>query len=513
MPKIPRFTSEKVIQSPEMPLGVASGPARAAAESASAVAKFGRYGAEDITEVQEAEEKAVRALKSLEIEREFRGDIDKISESYFERIDYENFETDLDKQLEELREDYAEKIGDDQSLGLAFERMFTQHSSTLRNVIRDKKRQVVTERAIGEYQISYNQLLDDYSNESDPAKLEIIKKDLEIKTMSLVANHVMTLKNAEGYIQNFNDSAESVRADKLIEIDPKKAEKDLKGGEFELSPKIKQQKIEKALAQQKQNETQERIRKNEEEKRFKEAEKEAHDEEELKVADLILKGKYDDAFEIVSKSNLLSGSEKISLTNTIEKKEEVEDNPLVVGDFSESIAFGIDVKKELKTALKQKQISGKTYAAMMKALSKERSSLAVKILNEALAPSQLDRWSPDKNLKHSQATIDMLYKIAAGKDPIEASLETIEDYTSHLRRTRNGLPKPTYLDGDKNDVTALNEAEEVTVTAYELGIMSPDEYSRQIETINDLKGLINDENRASGSNDGLNELKKQIVKD
>jgi len=209
----------------------------------------------------------------------------------------------------------------------------------------------------------------------------------------------------------------------------------------------------------------------------------------------------------ISKSTFLSLEKLLR-----EDEEEPEDNPITVGDLSESIASGIDVKKILKTALDQKQITGKTYAAMRKALGAKQSGIATKILNEALAPSQFDRWSPDKNLKHAQATIDMLTKIADGKDPVDAAKETIEDYTSHLRRTRNGIPKPTYLTGAKDDLGDLNEAEEVTARAYELKILSPDEYKRQAEIINDLRGLIQDQARSAESNEKLKELQKQIVR-
>lgn len=201
----------------------------------------------------------------------------------------------------------------------------------------------------------------------------------------------------------------------------------------------------------------------------------------------------------------------LAIEKLIKKGDIGSDNPLVVGDLNDQIALGVDVSDQLSIELEQGQISGKTYAAMRKALSNKQSTIGLKILNEALQPSPADKWSPDKNLKHSNATVDYYNKVAAGMKPVDAAQEIIQDYTSHLRRTKNGIPKPYYLNGDKNDISALNEAEEVTVRSYELNTITPSEYTRQIEIINNLKDLINDSGKTEESNKHLEELKKQVV--
>ena len=105
-----------------------------------------------------------------------------------------------------------------------------------------------------------------------------------------------------------------VAADQAIIKNAKQAAIDLKNKDYlpNLEPMQRQDKIEKAKAAAK-------ILENEKETKLKEAEKKAHDEEEREIGNKFLTGDYKDAFDIVLRSKYLTGDEKRTWNNAIEK--------------------------------------------------------------------------------------------------------------------------------------------------------------------------------------------------
>lgn len=185
--------------------GRASAPYVALARSGQEIAETGNYASRVVGYLEEQEKKAERAVKANKIENDLKQDMDKLAESYYSRTDFENFEPDAEKSLSGLREKYRPMAGGDRPLGFAVEKAIDDQSTSLMKVVRDKKRQVLTETGLGEFQRSYNNDIQSYISEPDPDGKALIKKKLEMKAWTLVDSHIMTFAQAETAIQKFGE--------------------------------------------------------------------------------------------------------------------------------------------------------------------------------------------------------------------------------------------------------------------------------------------------------------------
>ena len=325
MPKIPTFVSNASPQVPGIDPGQFSRVSRAEAQAGSQIAQMGLQAADLVSRQQEEEVIAERTLKSIEIDNGLKSDLDELAATYQDRDDYQNFDKDRETQLSTIRNKYMVQVGNDRILQVAFERRFSQESLNFSNMVRTKKRDVMSKRALGGFEITYNQSLQNYAAETDPLRREMIKKDIEIGVATLVSSRFLTEAQGEAKIQNFINESEQVRADQMIETDPTSALEALKGGDFpELDPKIRQGKIEKAILRKKQNEDAEKVAVAAEEKRIKEEKKIAHDKEERTLGELFINGDYDAIIPALKRSPNLSGDELAIWTNKVKEATKVD---------------------------------------------------------------------------------------------------------------------------------------------------------------------------------------------
>lgn len=314
MPKIPKpgpgeFGGGTTPRPPISPEAFGA-PGRALAAAASKIGEtFERFG-ESNRRLKEKEDSAERTLKALEISRQLDQDALDYAETFQERQDYEKFEPDTDRHIQGIQAKYTEQIGGDKALQIMFERKFNQTSLQLSQVAKRKKLEVMSERALGAFETSYNEALQNYAGSPDPAMREIIVGDVELQTAQLVASGFMTQKEAEIRVQAFADESEQVRADQVIEANPTLAEELLKTGDFDqLDPKVRQQKIEKAQLRQRQEEQAEKMALAAAEKRQKLELKAAHDQEEKTIGDLFLTANYDAVVPALMNTEHLTGDE------------------------------------------------------------------------------------------------------------------------------------------------------------------------------------------------------------
>lgn len=313
MPKIPTLTPGGVgatsVATPPSRRTAAAAPGLALADAAEKVGRSVQAVGKLVSDAQAMKASADMNLKALEYENELDKDFGEFVKTYRDRLDYEEFTPDAEKFLLEKENTLLKTAGGNKTLEIAFKRKLNQQSADLRNIIATKETTAITNRALGAWEVSFNKQLENYAGEPDPTVREIIRTDIEIGTASLVASGVMTQKQAEVEIQSFNDQAEQVRADKLIEADPTGAEDAFRAGEFEMDPKLTQAKIEKAQLRQKQQAEAERQAVAAAKKQQDEILRKAHDAEEKTVGELFLTGEYDKVVPTLMESELLTGDE------------------------------------------------------------------------------------------------------------------------------------------------------------------------------------------------------------
>ncbi|MBU1008395.1 hypothetical protein KKA53_04950 [Candidatus Dependentiae bacterium] len=195
-----------------------------------------------------------------------------------------------------------------------------------------------------------------------------------------------------------------------------------------------------------------------------------------------------------------------------------ENNPHIVGELSEKVELGLDVRKDLKRALEKGEIKEETYITMTRQVTNKKYKRGLSFLSNAMKPTMMDKWNPDKNLRYAEAIEEWNFKINEGQDPVKAAIELVRQYTDDTRRTMAGLRKPMFLRGLKNDLAALNEAENATYRAWKSGRISDERYNKESELIRTLKTLADwltdtEDNLSAEEKSELEERKKRSKKE
>ncbi len=180
-----------------------------------------------------AEQRAERALKAVKLEQDMKNDVDATAESYAMRSDYQNFDKDIQGNIDALRKKHVDSI-EDPVLKRAAEATFGKQSYELQKVIRDKKRVLMTEEATNRYGVKYNNALKEYAYATDPDEKEFIKNNVALEGYELEKSHLIKLGSTEKLMQTFNGKAANNYAQELIAQNPEVAfaaltERDAKG--------------------------------------------------------------------------------------------------------------------------------------------------------------------------------------------------------------------------------------------------------------------------------------------
>lgn len=514
MPRIPLFQANTVIRSPGMSPAAAAAPYRALSRAGESIRQTGEEFGRVASLIEEKEKKAARAVKALKIETGLRNDIDSLAESFQMRTDYEAFEDDAGNQLKEIRAKYEADIGEDRELSLAFERVYAGQSSSLMRVVRDKKRQVITSEGIGQFEIQYNQALKDYAAEMSPEARELVRKQLQMKAYGLVNNSIMTLKQAETYIQNFDDEADAVRADQYIEADPAAALEALKSGGFDdLSPKVKQAKIEKAQTKIDQQEREQRLADDRKEKALARIRKQVVDKNDLDMWQAYYGGTLKESdLEKLADNQMISESVYKGIKEKLIKGERVtENNAEIVGDIGARVELR-DFKgayDRLTEAHASGQVKGETYIGLHKSIASKQFSDAVGYINKAMQPSDLE-IDFFKKQKHADAIADLAVRTASGENPIEAAKDIVSLnrtlQSSSYARYRN----PRYMKGEKDNLVQLADAKYETVEAYKRGEITDQEYKAEIELIEKIEAAVAERDRMKSTDEDLDKAMKDL---
>lgn len=311
MPRIPTFEAERGIpgtsgQVPISPEAMVQ-PYAALAQAGERIEATGRQAANVFSLLEAKKRDGARALRVMENDERIEDWAGTTAEKFKGRTDYENFQSDLEKETQLFQNDpFTQRSlklysweDQDEDLKLGFERSFRKYARALKDTVQTKELQVIGDRAFQAYQRRYDAALKNYIEEPDPTRKEVIKNDIEIESELLVNKKILTRAQAEAYKDSFMKKAETiasdlddVKADQAIMVNPGKAYVDLSDSSYlpNLKIKVRQDKVEKARRATEIEQT--RIQKEQ-----KEAEKKEHDDEErglftklsqgtLKIADI-----------------------------------------------------------------------------------------------------------------------------------------------------------------------------------------------------------------------------------
>jgi len=337
MPRIPVFQPSRL--PPGTAGGVPMSPGAAAAVP-QAIAGVGQqiersalYAGRVFEQIAEKEALAADTIESGRLETLIKNKSLEVSEGYMTRTDYQNFDKSLEDTLKKLKDEISPTDASPR-LQAAFEKAFETQSYSLRHTIKAKKYDVMEKQGKIVFGDIYQQALNDWANEGDQEKKDMIKRELFMKGQTLQVNNAVDPLWIEGMLDKFDEAAKAtainqadVIADKLIENNPAGAADILRDKEFlpALPEKVRQDKVEKATAAKK-------VFDNELESKRKEALKVAHNDEERAVGDLYMKGEYSKAFAVAQNSKLLTGDEKKIWANSI-KEASKEADPFKKTDY------------------------------------------------------------------------------------------------------------------------------------------------------------------------------------
>lgn len=190
-------------------------------------------------------------------------------------------------------------------------------------------------------------------------------------------------------------------------------------------------------------------------------------------------------------------------------KEDVENNPVIVGSLASDIELGLDVSDRMDQALMTGNIKSGTYINLKAKLGDREFKRGLYYINRALQPSPADKWTPDTHVRFAEAIDDYQSRVAQGQNPIEVAREIVNLNIGHIRRTISGLRTPRFLAGEKTSILDLALAKTITIGKYEAGAITIEEFNREAKLIKQLESLLNQLSDREGINTDMSDRVKQ----
>jgi hypothetical protein len=492
MPQIPRYQANAVVKPTKMSPAAAAAPELAMARAGEQIEDTGLYAQRVFSTIREAE----RKVRAAEIGDLFDSDFKDAALSYATRTDFENFDADANKQIEELRSKYMAMAGEDKTLQEAISVAFNDRAREYYRTIQAKKVQEMGKRAEGNLVESAISLQDLYAQTPDKAERQRLLDEYAAKAHAFAQSGLVTPTQAVNFIETATNEAEVARAMRYIDTAPNEALALLKADEFDLTPKTKQTLIEKTqnkidmLQREKLTafDRAERLR----EKQIKEA-REANavtawirlwenDITETEVQDLV-------------RTRRIELEEGKAIIRHLRSPERFENDPIVVGDIAEAIELGqFETASEyLATAIRNGRIKIDKYISYRSALAKEEVSRGMSVLN-AIRPGENDT-DEGRREKYAQAIDLYLTRVAGDENPLEAARDILSRAQIQNYNDLSGFILPRYLKDNRSDmhspfpVEDLNQAREATIDAWESGAISEDVCAAELELIERIERI------------------------
>lgn len=222
MPKIPTFEPQQGIpttsgQVPVSPEQMAA-PYEALTRAGAQIEQTGLHAAKVFSYLQDQERQAEVQAQSIKMKRQLRDATETIAESYNGATDWENFETRLQGQINDLQAQYRPGPhfikGDrwDQHLQMAFDEYLGEQASALKKVIHVRKLQAMGDETVRNFQADYDQALKDYADAPDDGSRQAIKARITDSAWDLVNSRFLTREQAHSYVETFGAKGDEAHA-------------------------------------------------------------------------------------------------------------------------------------------------------------------------------------------------------------------------------------------------------------------------------------------------------------
>jgi len=319
MPRIPRMNLPQTIESPKMSPGAAAAPYGAFAGAGQDIERTGLHASNVFSMLAERERRTEEALKLLKVKSEVQDQLDQNLESYRTRTDSENFDKDMQLEINGTRDTLRPKDLSPEALE-AYEAYFETKAIQYRQAVKAKKYDVMEQQghvAVGRI---IDQSYKDYANAQDDKHRELVLDTTELELRLIQDQKFLNPEWVENQIRGLKKGAEAysvdladVQADKYIEEHPLTAGEDLRNPRLipNLTPKQRQDKVEKG----------DRVSK------LKQAEIEQEQKEKVELAtraemqeidNLYMDGKLSEAYARLRRSTLIDN--KMIIANRISEK-------------------------------------------------------------------------------------------------------------------------------------------------------------------------------------------------
>lgn len=362
MPKIPVF-QPNLSQSPQMSPGAASVVGNAYAQAGQQVEAMANRAQSVYGQIQEKEKKIERTLKATQIEKILKQKESDYTTSLRIRTDYQNFEPDRLKLLEEARTLIEPIVGDDRELQAATEKAIGSVEIGVGQAATLRKYKIYEQQGVEAMDFYFNDAMvkaADLPPEDVEGRIAL-RSTLDAQGKMLVSQGLIAENKLGDYLRSFDEQTEVRRADAFIDNartattalllqgktkDAAEVEKQLKADIKALNLPVDKDLVmmNKAQSMVKASETEARVLKNQAKSDQKEAEANMKKRELVAFGNAVLKKDYSAALQILDQSNLITN--KVELMNQVTKASEEADpfkksDPEFIGNLFIEAALGM----------------------------------------------------------------------------------------------------------------------------------------------------------------------------
>lgn len=234
MPKIPTLQRQRSLPKSKggvlMQPGLVGREFDAIIQGGKEIAAVGSTAMRVAGAIAERDKRLERSVTASKIGSDYTDKMSVFKDSLFDDRDYQTFMERFEKQADTYVSEAREATGGDEFLaGIVEKSLGVRRSNDLVWAL-GKKREIMVREGQGQHLKLYNELIDEWVEGSSEEK-EAIKGRYELESTIFVQAGVLKPKEAESYLQQFDDRAYGAYFKKLIDSDPKRAVVELGGRE------------------------------------------------------------------------------------------------------------------------------------------------------------------------------------------------------------------------------------------------------------------------------------------
>ena len=316
MPRIPQFQANPQVQTPRLSPGAMAAPSEALARAGDNIQQLASDTNSAFAQAAKREQDIIRKIKAADIEAQVE---DGYSKAAFglRSLGVDEHELYNEKIISEITDSAMNLAKDDRELSAIVQPYLSRKKADYLNASRGSLYKKLGDKAEAHIERMNIQALDLYATAQTPEERAMIRNNLAVGIEGFVADGLVDPKVPVVLMENFDNLAESVRADRAIDDDPYSAKKLIESGEFNLDAKLTQDKIDNANREIKHKEVEDRVAANEAKQAEREARIDAERSEMRSVASAFMSGDLTKAQKLLNSSQFIDGGTAISLTSRI----------------------------------------------------------------------------------------------------------------------------------------------------------------------------------------------------